>query len=138
MVGTPGSVSDRALLINARARSLPSLAYGAADASAAKPIGVCPAATEVIAGPLPPNGTWTRSRPSVMLNCSPNRCDGVPVPGEAKLYLPELDLMSATSSLTVFPGNDGLTASTDAKASASVMGSKSLYGSYGTRSNRVG
>jgi hypothetical protein len=46
--------------------------------------------------------------------------------------------MRSTSSLTVFAGTDGLTVSTVVDATASVTGSKSLIGSYGTRANSVG
>src|SRR5262245_22048360 len=107
MVGTSGIDDDVRLLMTASTRSLPSLACGAAVVIDAKPIGVWPATTEVIAGPLPGKGTCTRSRPCVTLNCSPSRCDGVPSPGEAKLYLPGLALTRATSSLTVCAGTEG-------------------------------
>ena len=42
---------------------------------------------------MPPYGTFTRSRPAASRNCSPRRCDGVPIPAEAKLYLVGLALM---------------------------------------------
>ena len=57
------------------------------------------------------------------------RCEGVPSPGEAKLYFPGLDLMTATSSLTVLAGTEGLIAKADAKEAASDTGSKSRNGS---------
>ena len=53
----------------------------------------------------------------------------MPVPGEAKLYLPGLARISSTSSLTVCAGIDGLTASTTGVAAASVTASKSFSGS---------
>ena len=59
-------------------------------------------------------------------------------PAEPKLYLPGLALMRATSFLTVFADTAGLTASTVVDETASVTGSKSLIGSYGTRANSVG
>src|SRR5262245_24404450 len=126
MVGASGSPRDRLLLRIASARNLPSLTCGSADATAPKEIGVWPPTTEDIAGPLPLNGTCKRSRPSETRNCSPRRCDGVPSPGEAKLYLPGLARMSATRSLTVVAGTDGWTVSADAKVTASETGSKSL------------
>jgi hypothetical protein len=55
--------------------------------------------------------------------------DGVPKPGDAKLYLPGFALIRVTRSLTVFAGTEGLTESADAKADASVTASKSLNGS---------
>src|SRR5262245_33144565 len=119
MVGTSGSPRDLLRLRIASARSLPSLICGSADATAPKEIGVWPPTTEAIAGPLPLNGTCKRSRPSETRNCSPRRCDGVPSPGEAKLYLPGLARMSATRSLTVVADTDGWTVSADAKVTAS-------------------
>src|SRR6516162_9459850 len=107
MVGTSGRACDRILLATASARSLPSLTCGAADTSEAKAMGVWPATVEPIAKPELLNGICTRSRPSDSRNCSPTRCPGVPVPGEAKLYLPGPALMRATSSLAVLTGSDG-------------------------------
>src|SRR5690349_21381010 len=125
MVGVSDSPRDRFLLKIARARSLPSLTCGSADATAPKHIGVWPPTTEAIAGPLPLNGTCKMSRPRDTRNCSPRRCDGVPSPGEAKLYLPGLARMSATRSLTVVAGTDGWTVSAEAKVTASETGAKS-------------
>src|SRR5215475_15167275 len=99
MVGTSGSAGDRLLLATARARSLPSLTCGTTGGGVVKAIGVWPATVEPIANPALLNGICTRSRPSDRRNCSPTRRAGVPVPGEAKLYLPGVDLMRATRSL---------------------------------------
>src|SRR6516225_11618737 len=131
MVGTSGSAGERFLLETASASSFPSLTSGTAGAVEPKEIGVCPASVEPIAGPPPLYGTCTRSRPRETRNSSPTRWGGVPVPGEAKLYLPGFALMRATSSLTVFAGNVGLTVSTAGADTAMVTGSKSLVGSYG-------
>jgi hypothetical protein len=49
-----------------------------------------------------------------------------------------IGLDEVESSLTVFAGTDGLTVSTVVEATASVTGSKSLMGSYGTTANSVG
>jgi hypothetical protein len=46
--------------------------------------------------------------------------------------------MTAMSSLTVVAGTEELTISTLVEATASVTGSKSLYGSYGTLSKKLG
>src|SRR5262245_8466184 len=132
MVGTSGKGGERLLLEIASERSLPSFTSGTAGAIEPKEIGVCPATAEPIAGPPPLNGTCTRSRPSERRNNSPTRCGGVPVPGEAKLYLPGLALMSATRSLTVCAGSVGFTVSTAGAVTAIVTGSKSLVGWYGT------
>src|SRR5262245_11987498 len=126
MVGTSGSAGDRLLLATARARSLPSFTCGTTGGTAVEAIGVWPAIVEPIANPALLNGTCTMSRPSDRRNNSPTRCPGVPVPGEAKLYLPGPALMRATSSLAVLAGSDGLTESTSGEVTASVTGSKSL------------
>src|SRR5215475_2949143 len=126
MVFTPGSARDRILLATASARSLPSLTCGTTGGGVVKAIGVWPATVEPIANPALLNGICTRSRPSDRRNCSPTRCPGVPVPGDAKLYLPGLALIRATKSLTVSTGSDGLTESTSGEVTAIVTGSKSL------------
>src|SRR5712692_5008309 len=126
MLGTFGSACDRILLVTASARSLPSLTCGTAGGNELKAIGVCPATAEPIAKPAPLNGICTRSRPSDRRNCSPTRCGGVPIPGEAKLHLAGLDLMNATRSLTVWTASDGWTVSTTGEVTAIVTGSKSL------------
>src|SRR4029077_9429739 len=107
----------------------PSLISGTAGAMAPNEIGVWPATVEPTAGPPPPNGTCTKSSLSDSLNSSPTSCGGVPVPGEAKLYLPGVALISATSSLTDVAGTDGCTASTTAWSVAIVTPWKSLTGS---------
>src|SRR5215831_8963698 len=107
MVGTSGSAGDRLLLATARARSLPSFTCGTTGTDEVKAIGVWPAMVAPMANPALLYGTWTMSRPSDSRNSSPTRCPGVPVPGEAKLYLPGLDLMKPTRSLTVWTGSDG-------------------------------
>ena len=100
---------------------------GTAGAIAPNEIGVWPATVEPTAGPPPPNGTCTRSSLSDSLNNSPTSCGGVPVPGEAKLYLPGVALTRSTSSLTDFTGSDGLTVSTiDSCSVAIVTGLESL------------
>src|ERR1700724_4124237 len=107
MLGTSGSACDRILLVTASARSLPSLICGTAGGNEVKAMGVCPASVEPTARPALLKGTWTRSRPSDRRKCSPIRCGGVPVPGEAKLYLAGPDLINATRSLTVWTARDG-------------------------------
>src|SRR5216684_1973115 len=89
MLGTSGSACDRILLVTASARSLPSLICGTAGGNEVKAMGVCPASVAPTAKPALLKGTCTRSRPSNRRKCSPMRCGGVPVPGEAKLYLAE-------------------------------------------------
>src|SRR5215470_13184820 len=126
MVGTSGSADDRLLVDTARARSLPSFTCGTTGTGEVKAIRVWPAMVAPMANPALLYGTWTMSRPSDWRNCSPTRCPGVPVPGEAKLYLPGLTLIRATSSLAVLTGSDGLTESTSGEVTASVTGSKSL------------
>src|SRR6201987_1915136 len=77
-------------------------------------------------------------RPSDRRRLSPARVDGCPTPVEANLYLPELALMRATSSLTVVAGTDELTTRTLVETTASMIGSKSFRGSYGNLSKKLG
>src|SRR4051812_22061770 len=107
MLGTCGSACERTLLVTARARSLPALICGTAGGNEVNAMGVCPAIVECTAKPALLNGTCTRSRPSDWRKSSPIRCGGVPVPGDAKLYLAGPDLINATSSLTVFTAREG-------------------------------
>src|SRR5580693_8852017 len=112
MVGTSGSVGARSLPVTASARKPPLLISGSAGANAPNEIGVWPPTVASTAGSPPPNGTCTRSSFNACANSEPTSCGGVPVPGEAKLYLPGCERIKSTSSLTVCAGTDGLTAST--------------------------
>ena len=62
--------------------------WGTAGGSEVKASGVWPAMIDWIAGPAPPNGTCTVSSLKVSLNSSPDRWGVVPVPADAKVYLP--------------------------------------------------
>src|SRR5262249_6343555 len=126
MFGRSDNACNRVLLATANARSLPSLTCGTTGGGAVNAIGVWPATVEPIAKPALLKGTCTRSRPSDRRNNSPTRCPGVPVPGEAKLYLPGWALMRATRSLTDCTGSDGLTESMSGEVTATVTGSKFL------------
>src|SRR5262249_3010410 len=119
MLGVSGIAGERALLDTASARNFPSLTSDTAGGTEPKEIGVWPATAEPIAGPPPLKGTCTRSRPSERRKSSPTRWGGVPVPGDAKLYLA---LMSAPSSPTVCTGSAGLTVSTAGALTAIVTG----------------
>src|SRR4051794_29171223 len=83
MVGTSGTATLRLALVTASARILPSLICGAAGGIEENAIGVWLPITDWIIGPPPWNGTATMSILSASLNISPDRCDGVPVPGLA-------------------------------------------------------
>src|SRR5258708_13893899 len=132
MLGTSGIAGDRALLVTASPRSFPSLICGTAGGSELNAIGVCPPSVEATAWPALLNGTCTRSSPSDRRKFSPIRCGGVPMPGDAKLYLTPPDLISATSSFTLWTGSEGWIESTVGALTPTVTGSNSLYGSYGT------
>src|SRR5215210_8740833 len=108
-----------------------------AGGSAVKASGVCPATVDWIAGPAPPNGTCTRSRPNFSLNNSPDRWGVEPIPGPAKLYLPGLALISAISSLISFAGTEGWVTSTFGDAATRVTAAKSFTGSYGIFAYRL-
>src|SRR4029077_15597281 len=122
MLGTSGSARVRFVLVTASARSLPSLICGTAGGNEVNAMGVCPASVEPTARPALLKGTCTRSRPSNRRKCSPMRCGGVPVPGDAKLYLAGLDLTNAARSLTVWISSDGWTVSTEGELTAIVTG----------------
>src|SRR5262249_1225859 len=70
--------------------------------------------------------------PVLALSISPSRCPPEPLPFEAKLRPPGFDLASATSSETERAGRSGGTASSCGKPHISVIGRKSLIGSYGS------
>jgi hypothetical protein len=128
-VGTLGSEGERALAVIPSARSLPSLTSGIAGGIAWMQIGVWPATTDWIDGPPPGNGASAKSRLKVSLNNSLERCGVVPMPGEAKVYLPGLALSRSTSSGSVFAGMLGCTNSPLGEVPAMVTGAKSLSGS---------
>src|ERR1700730_18145545 len=113
MVGTSGRADERCALNTASARSFPSLICGTAGESTTHAIGVWPPRVDWVAGAQQLKGAGTGSvAPSESVNNSPDSEGVVPFPAEAKLYLPGLALMSATSSWTLFAGSDGLTTST--------------------------
>src|SRR5215467_2483332 len=135
IVGTSGIDRERALPVTASARNLPSFKKGTAGERVLKMIGVCPAIADASAGPPPLCGTCTRSSPNDIRNCSPARWGWVPVPPDAKLYLPGLALINATSSSTLLGGSEGCTERTAGDLTAIVIGAKSLTGSNGSLSN---
>ena len=69
----------------------------------------CPPSRSVRAGALPLYGTWTMSIPAMVLNNSPARCRGVPLPVEANMICPGWLLARAISSCTDFAGISGRT-----------------------------
>src|ERR1700738_5364740 len=107
IVGTWGSVCNRAAPNTASARSFPSWTCGTVATGATMEIGVWPPIVEPIAKPALPKGTCTRSTPYDTRNGAPTRCPGDPTPPEAKLYRPGLFLARATRSCTVLVGSDG-------------------------------
>jgi len=92
-------------------------------------MGVCPATTDWIEGPPPGNGASAKSSPKVSLNSSLERCGVVPMPGEAKVYLPGLARMSSTSSFTDRAGMSGCTNNPLGEPAALVTGAKSFSAS---------
>src|SRR5215475_15422584 len=126
---------ERAFPVTASARKLPSFTKDTAGDKVLKIIGMCPAMVDANAGPPPLCGTCTRSSPNDMRNCSPARWGWVPVPPDAKLYLPGLALINATSASTVLGGSEGCTERTAGEVTAIVIGAKSLIGSNGSLSN---
>jgi len=76
----------------ASARSLPALTYSIEAGKGSKPTCTCPARRSISAGPLPRYGTWIMLVPVIIINSSPNRWGGLPVPGDAMLSLRGLAL----------------------------------------------
>ena len=110
---------------------MPSLTLLMAGGSAVKAIGVWPPMVELIASAALLNGTVTRSSRYCCLNSSPARCGVEPVEGCAKLYLPGIGLHQLDQLLERLAGKCGLTEITLGEAATSVIGEKSLTGSYG-------
>jgi len=105
------------------------LTNGHAVVMLSKVIATCPPTTSASAGGLPRYGMCCISTPVIVLNSSPERCCDVPLPLDAKLYLPGLALSSAINSRTSFAGNSGLTTSMFGTRTISVIGAKSRTGS---------
>src|SRR6267378_731990 len=75
---------------------------------------------------------------AMYLNSSAARCCDVPTPAWPYESLPGCALASATSSATVLTGSSGGTASTFAAMNTCEIGAKSLRGSNGSVSYRLG
>src|SRR5207253_8074722 len=87
-VGTSGATDERLAVVTASARSLPAFASGHAVVILSKVIATRPPTTSCSAGGLPLYGMCCMSTPAIALNSSPDKCCEVPLPLEAKLYLP--------------------------------------------------
>ena len=72
------------------------------------------------------------SVPVITLNISPDRCNDVPCPEEAKAYLPGSFFSSAINSGTVVTGRLLLTTSRFGKVPTIDTGAKSLMWSNGS------
>src|SRR4051794_10233287 len=130
-VGTSGSAADRLADVTASPRNVPAFTCGEVGGSALNAIGVCPEMADWIAGAAPPNGTLVASRWKESLNSSAASWGVVPMPGLAIVYLPGSFFSRSINSFTDFAGNDECTTRILGEAAASVIGAKSLYGSYG-------
>src|SRR5262249_31990614 len=73
-------------------RSLPALMCSIDSGTGLKITCTWPPSRSVIAGAPPRDGTCTKSTPAIILNSSPERCCGVPLPADAILILPGLAL----------------------------------------------
>src|SRR6185503_4982615 len=129
--GTSGSAADRLAEVTARPRSVPAFTCGEVGGSAENAIGVWPAIADWMAGAAPPNGTLVASSLSSSLNSSAASCGVVPMPGLAIEYLFGSFFRTSINSFTVFAGKLAFTTRMFGDAAASVIGAKSLYGSYG-------
>src|SRR6185503_2154372 len=88
-------------------------------------IDTCPDMRSISAGPLPLYGTCSIFTPVIMLKSSADMWIEVPLPEEAKLIWPGLDLASAMNSLTVLAGTAGCTSMTFGTRATSATDAKS-------------
>src|SRR5436305_13752275 len=102
---------------------------GAATARDVNAIVVWPAIVDMIAGGLPLNGTRIRSRRFESRNSSPARSPDEAIPGDARVNLPGLALISAMSSFNVWQGTEGLIVSTCGERASKLTGEKSFTAS---------
>ena len=70
--------------------------------------------------------------PALILKSSSARCPDVPLPADAKANVPGFAFASAMSSFTDFAATDGCTTRMLGSVMPSVIGAKSLSGSYAT------
>ena len=131
-LGISGAAAERFAVVTPSARIRPLRTCGIMVAIGSKIICTRPASRSGTATPVPLYGTCNMSIPVMRLNNSPERCPVLPVPADAKVSWPGLALASATSSFTLFAGNEGVTASRLTAMPSGVMGLKSRTGSYGS------
>src|SRR5450631_2442060 len=106
-VGISGSALARVGLETAIGLTRPFLMKAIAAGSDENMTCTCPLARSVNAGGAPLYGTCVHVTLTMERNNSPARCVIVPLPAEATLSSPGLDLASAVKSFTVATGSDG-------------------------------
>src|SRR5262249_14811563 len=81
--GTPGTSGEACFDVTASPRTVPPLICDWAIEAITNDICVAPEITELSAEFASRNGTCTMSMPAMVLNSSPARCGGVPMPEDA-------------------------------------------------------
>src|SRR5215510_13381653 len=122
MVGTSGSVSQRAAVVTPSARSLPVRTYSSDAATVLKVACTWPLTASVKAGASPRYGTWITVIPAISLNSSCARWLVEPTPKDATLTFAGLVLACAMNSATDLVGNDGVTSRTSAPRATQAIG----------------
>src|SRR5688572_13586029 len=82
MVGTFGKAATRVGDVVTSAMRSPERMSGASDPNPLVATVTCPPMMAFFTGPVPWNGTWTRSRPYAILNSSMLKNDTVPYPAD--------------------------------------------------------
>ena len=129
--GTSGNNSARWGVVTARARNLPAFICCSAGSNVTNPLAICPPSKSMIAGAMPLYGTCTMSIWVSNFSHSPAKCWGLAAPAEPNVSDPGFAFAYAIYSFTDLTGTDGCTTSASGLTVASVIGAKSLTGSYG-------
>src|SRR5258706_1094028 len=131
IVGRLGAANERLALVTASAFNLPVFTCGSAGGMLLNINDTLPPRRSVSAGTAPLYGMWTILTPAMVLNSSPARCCGVPLPGEPKVSSPGRDFATTINSLTELAGMEGWTTRTIVTMATSLTGSQSFTLSYG-------
>src|ERR1051325_100202 len=129
-VGASGYWVERSAPVTASARSLPARTYGMEEWMSVNIICTWPPTRSVIAPAKPLYGTCVTSSPRrCLMSSMPTWC-GVPLPGDAKKYLPGLARMSATACFMSLAGKTlGFTAKVYVASAIFPTGARSSTGS---------
>ena len=120
------------------ALSRPALIWGVSKVGTAAIMWVSPPTVANTAGGPPLKGMCTAKVPLKALMYSMHRWEELPLPTDAKLYLPGLDRNRASNSCKLLAGKLALTAIKLGCEVVNTTGVKSRKGAYGKRGYRCG